>query len=67
MNDRIIRASVMQFSDSLLIGLLALAFALSDGFAQLILGIAFLAAFAAFVANGLNKKPGTPPPPADPD
>ncbi len=60
MNDKIIRASVMQFSDSLLVGMLALAFALADGLAQLILGAAFIAAFAAFIANGVNKQSRSP-------
>ena len=66
MNDKIIRASVIQFSDSLLVGLLALSFALADGLAQFILGLAFLAAFAAFaafVANGFNKKSAGQTPP----
>lgn len=65
MNDKIIRASVMQFSDSLLVGMLALAFALADGLAQLILGVAFIAAFAAFIANGVNKQSRSPGPSQD--
>jgi len=56
MNAQDLRSSVTQLSDSLLIGLLALSFALSDGLAQLLLGIAFIASFAAFVTNGYRQR-----------
>ena len=62
MNDNDMKAQLTQFSDTLLVGLLAVAFALSDGFAHLLLGIAFIATFVALIVSGGRKvsKPADP-------
>ncbi|MBD8528048.1 hypothetical protein [Pseudomarimonas arenosa] len=67
MNDKDIKAQFTQFSDTLLVGLLAIAFALADGFAQFLLGLAFLATFAALIVSGGRKaREGDKAPPEAP-
>lgn len=64
MNDKDLKAQFTQFSDTLLVGLLAIAFALADGFAQFLLGIAFIATFVALIVSGGRKaqsNTGSPP------